>query len=102
MKKIVLLCSAGMSTSILVNKMRQSAADRGFDAEVNAFSVTEAENVGRDADVILLGPQIKFNLTQIKELLPDKIVEVIDMRAYGTMNGEKIIDRVLTLLDESK
>ena len=30
MKKIVLLCSAGMSTSMLVKKMRAAAADEGF------------------------------------------------------------------------
>ena len=29
MRKIVLLCAAGMSTSLLVNKMKAAAADEG-------------------------------------------------------------------------
>lgn len=32
--KILLVCSAGMSTSLLVTKMEKVAADRGIDAKV--------------------------------------------------------------------
>ena len=100
MRKIVLLCSAGMSTSILVTKMQQAAADQGYEAEVSAHSVSEASRVGADADIILLGPQVRFNLSNVQKQLPGKPVEVIDMRAYGTMNGEAVINEVKKVLND--
>lgn len=36
MKKILLCCSAGMSTSMLVKKMEQSAQSRGIECEIQA------------------------------------------------------------------
>ena len=54
MRKIILLCSAGMSTSILVNKMKESADSQGYEVEISAHSVSEAARVGADADIVLL------------------------------------------------
>ena len=61
MKKIVLLCASGMSTSILVNKMKEAAAAAGKDYEIAAYSASEAATKAADADVVLLGPQIRFS-----------------------------------------
>ncbi len=41
MKKIMLCCSAGMSTSLLVKKMIAEAEQRGLPVEINAFGVAE-------------------------------------------------------------
>ena len=43
MKQILLVCNAGMSTSMLVKKMQQSAAERGIDVSIEAKSITEAK-----------------------------------------------------------
>lgn len=40
MKKIALCCAAGMSTSMLVKKMRDSAKKRGVDIFIDAFPVS--------------------------------------------------------------
>ena len=50
--------------------------------------------------MILLGPQIRFNLAKVKGMYPDKPVEAMDIQAYGTMNGQKIIDRVKEILGD--
>ena len=34
MKKIFLCCAAGMSTSMVVNKMKQAATEKGIEAEI--------------------------------------------------------------------
>ena len=36
MKKIMLCCSSGMSTSLLVKKMKEEAAKRGLGGPINA------------------------------------------------------------------
>ena len=100
MTKIVLLCSAGMSTSMLVNKMRTYAKDLGKEIDIDAYAMTEASEKAKDADVILLGPQVRFQEKYVKEMFPEKLVSVIDMRAYGTMDGKKVLDTTLDLLGE--
>ena len=44
------------------------------------------------SDVVLLGPQIKFALPEIKKLTDQagNKIGVIDMMDYGMMNGEKV------------
>lgn len=38
MVTIKLFCASGMSTSVLVNKMKEAAKAKGVDAEIIAFS----------------------------------------------------------------
>ncbi len=44
MKKIMLCCAAGMSTSLLVKKMLTSAQERGLDVEIKAFGAGEFDD----------------------------------------------------------
>ncbi len=44
MKKIMLCCSAGMSTSLLVKKMLVEAEKRGLAAEIKAFGASEFDD----------------------------------------------------------
>ena len=99
MRKVVLLCAAGMSTSLLVNKMRDAAKEEGYDCEINAYALATAKEHA-DADVVLLGPQVRFDLNNVKKDLPGVPVEAIDMQAYGTMNGKKVIAQVKKLLGD--
>lgn len=99
MKKIVLLCAAGMSTSLLVTKMKAAAKEERYESEIDAYSLSEAETACIGADIILLGPQVRHNQAKLKGQFPDIPVEVIDMRAYGTMNGKAIIKMVQNKLD---
>ena len=93
--KIYLFCSAGMSTSLLVTKMVKAAEETGLEAHIEAFSQSEAATKGPEADIILLGPQIRFQLGKTKEMFPNKVVEVIDMRDYGMVNGAKVLEDAL-------
>lgn len=99
MKKILLACNAGMSTSMLVGKMRSAAKELNVDAEINAVSVTELNDLIGEVDIVLLGPQVKFLRAAVEELAAGRIpVDVIDMRDYGTMNGKKVLQKALDLI----
>ncbi|STW30052.1 PTS system protein [Klebsiella michiganensis] len=54
-KHIYLFCSAGMSTSLLVSKMRAQAEKYEVPVIIEAFPETLAGEKGPDADVVLLG-----------------------------------------------
>ncbi|NLQ12951.1 PTS sugar transporter subunit IIB [Olsenella sp. KGMB02461] len=100
MTNILLVCSAGMSTSMLVQKMEQEAKKRGLDTRIWAVADAKAaENVG-EADVMLLGPQVRFMLDKMRALAGDTPVDVIDMRVYGAMNGAAALDQALALIGQ--
>lgn len=96
MKKILLVCAAGMSTSLLVNKMNEAAKKMEEEVNINALPVSEAAKVIDTVDIVLLGPQVRFQKAQIEKLANGRIpVEVIDMMLYGTMNGEAVLKSAL-------
>lgn len=96
MKHIVLMCAAGASTSMLVQRMQQTAEKDGFVCTIEAHPVNQAA-VYADSDVILLGPQVRFELNKVKNQV-NCPVEPIDMTAYGTMNAEAVLKQARKLL----
>lgn len=101
MKNILLVCNAGMSTSMLVQKMQTAAKEQGLEVGIEAKSVTEAAKVIDNVDVLLLGPQVGYQKGEMETLAAGRIpVEVIDMRDYGTMNGKKVLEHALELIGE--
>jgi len=99
MRKIILLCAAGMSTSALVRKMQDAAKADGYDCEISAHSVADAKSY-ESADIILLGPQVRYRLNEVKKLLPNNIVEVIDMKDYGMMNGAGVLKHARSVMGD--
>lgn len=98
MIRVMLCCSAGMSTSMMVQRMQTVAKERGIEAEIWAVPEAQADAEAYKADAILLGPQVRFLLDKIKSVAGDTPVEVIDMAAYGMMNGEKVLDQAIALI----
>jgi PTS system cellobiose-specific IIB component len=101
MRYITLVCAAGMSTSILMARMQESAKKQGIEAKIIAMSESKFEEYEEPTEVLLLGPQIEYMADEIKEQYEPKgiKVEVIDMMDYGTLNGEKVLKDALALLD---
>ena len=95
---ILLVCAAGMSTSLLVNRMNDAAKAKGIEVNIEAHPVGSIATYGDQADVILLGPQVRYELKKVKSRYADKPVEVIQMQDYGMMNGAKVLDYALKLL----
>lgn len=100
MKKILLCCAAGMSTSMLVKKMQQAADEQALKTMINAISISDIEEYLPEYDVVLLGPQVKYELARITELAAplNKPVAVINMMDYGTMRGDKVLETALALI----
>ena len=95
---IYLVCNAGMSTSILVRKMQEAAAKDNLDVHIEAFSVEILDEKVDTADVVLLGPQIRHMLNDVRKVVAEKCpVDVIDMRDYGMIRGDKVLDGALKM-----
>lgn len=100
MRKILLICSAGMSTSILVKRIIKAAELENYQVEVEAQSITKVYRIGKEWDVILLGPQVKYQLNDIRNYFPNKPIDVIEMKTYGMMDGNKILNQAKELLGD--
>ncbi|WP_420856681.1 PTS sugar transporter subunit IIB [Vibrio palustris] len=102
MNKIMLCCSAGMSTSLLVRKMKIAAEQQAIDVQIDAYGASEFSSHVEDYDVVLLGPQVKYMLNDLQQQAePFGIsVKVIDMMDYGMQNGEKVLQFALDTIHE--
>lgn len=102
MKKILLSCAGGFSTSLLVNKMKEAAKAKGKEYEIKAVAAAQVEDIiEKDApDCILIGPQIKYMEDQLKSDANKHHIplEAIGMQDYGTMNGKNVIAQAERLL----
>ena len=57
MKKILLLCGAGISTGILVDKLEEARDELGKDDyEFEATTIEQADRYVPEADVVLIAP----------------------------------------------
>lgn len=100
MLRILLACAGGMSTSLLMNKMKEEAEQRGIEVSVDAVGEKTIGNHIGNFDVLLLGPQVRYVLKNVQDVVGDKApFDVIDMRDYGTMNGAKVLDQAIKMYE---
>lgn len=97
MLKVKLFCAGGMSTSILVNRMKQASEEKGIESNISAHSISEFEDEIKDVDVILLAPQVKYLIDKFKEQANGKPLDIIPMMDYGMMNGKNVLELALKL-----
>ena len=101
--KILLVCSAGMSTSLLVERMLTAAKEKNLDVDIEARPIADTVQYGRDADAIMLGPQVRFQEEHIRSLFDEnKPIAVIDMKDYGMMNGQSVLKQALAILEKNQ
>lgn len=102
MYNIVLLCQYGASTGLVANKIKEAATARGIEVTVNAYSAGSIGDVINTADIILLGPQVRFRLNGFLKEYGDKGVPIVAMQPtdYGRLNGEGILNTALAELEK--
>ena len=98
--KVLLVCAAGMSSSLLEEKIRQAAAAAGCEMQLKAIDsmrMTMWDFEKDPMDVILVAPQVRFKKRSIAEKAEPLgiVVQDIDTIAYGMVDGEKIFTQVL-------
>ncbi|WP_350344077.1 PTS sugar transporter subunit IIB [Proteinivorax tanatarense] len=100
--KIMLVCAAGMSTSLLVTKMNGAAVKEKLSVDILAVSESEADEHLDSIDILLLGPQVRYLKSNMEEKLhgKDVPVSVIDSIMYGRMDGEGVLKQALELVNK--
>ena len=86
-----------MSTSVLVKNMCKYADE---DTLIEAKPVTEYKDIAQNYDVILIGPQIRYQLKEVEEVAKKYGIKaaVINPAAYGMLDGKKVLDQAKSLI----
>jgi cellobiose PTS system EIIB component len=100
MIRILIVCSWGMSTSLLVDSMLEAATKLKYEVSVQAFSAGEYMDQIDECDIILIAPQIRHLRKSIEKLAASagKPVALIEPFHYATMNGQAVLDQVMHIL----
>ncbi len=90
---IRLFCNQGMSTSLLVSKMRDAAKSQGIEVDIAAYPANEIDTRIDGVDCALLGPQVGYMKGKAQKICGAKNVpvDVIPMTDYGMCNGENVL-----------
>lgn len=99
-KNIVLVCANGASTSILERNIQKAIEKNNLDVTVKSYSVTTVGKAIQTADIVLLGPQIAYVKKDLIKQYPEKasVMQIIDSIDYGMLDGEKILQKAMSLI----
>ncbi len=87
--KILLICAGGLSTGFLTERLQQKALENGVELIIEAHGVNCVKRYYHGFDIILLGPQVRFRLQEIRSLtgLPAGVIAPED---FAMQNCEAI------------
>lgn len=99
MIRVLIVCSWGMSTSLLVESMLTAAQARNCQITVEALSAGEYMAKVDKCEIILIAPQIRHLRKSIEKLTTSLGIPValIDPFYYATMNGQAVLEQVLSI-----
>ncbi|OCN06196.1 PTS sugar transporter subunit IIB [Erysipelotrichaceae bacterium MTC7] len=97
--KILLVCAGGISTSLLMKKMKKYWEEQSIELEIDAVGISDYSEVYSNYDIILVGPQIGYRLEEIKETtnIPCAVIESFD---YAVANCPNIMELVNKLYEK--
>lgn len=101
MKKALIICAAGMSSSMMAAKATTWLQEHGNDISIDATSATEGQKMieSSDFDLFLISPQTKMYFKKFKEAgerVGKPVVEIPPQAYVPIPSGiEKMADLVL-------
>lgn len=99
--KILLVCSGGMSSAIVVKAIEKEAAKANLAAEVKSVGSGEfAEVIKQGWDIALVAPQVRHRLAFFQEAADGTgvPVSVIPPQGYNPLGGAVILAEVKKVL----
>lgn len=82
--------------------MQKACQEEGLDYDISAHGIGSAENHGQEADVILVGPQVRYKMQELEKMYPNKPIALIQPQDYGLLNGKAVIQQVQNILKEKE
>lgn len=95
--KILLVCAGGLSSSIVMKKVRKYGEEIGEEITIDAVGAFEVEDVWNKYDCILTAPQVRNKFNEIKETagIP---VAAMPPQDYAIANASNIVKLAKSLI----
>lgn len=99
---VLLVCGSGASSGFMAVNMRKAAKKHNVDATITARSEAEVGEYIDKIDALMIGPHLKYLADELQQKYADKPVKIILMQPsyYSTLNGEKALKHLITVLRE--
>jgi PTS system cellobiose-specific IIB component len=97
MIKVLMVCSGGMSSSLVVNTLKKEAAKENIEIDIKAVGTGEfIDEIKEDWDLVLVAPQIKHRFANFEALAKEEDIpiEMILPQGYSPLGGPKLMDQV--------
>ncbi len=95
MRKVMLVCNAGMSTGILAKRIEEASEGQ---LQVRAYGEAEYADNLDGVELILVGPQLRHQIPTIKKNVTVP-VQSIPPKYYGLMDGKGVFKEIKKLLE---
>ncbi len=103
-KTALLMCTAGITTGLLVKNVQNAADERGLDIHVYSAPAIIAEQAiqSQTIDALMIGPQSKYEIARLKDFLTYKAVpyKLISKENYEILDGEAVLEEIIALIGE--
>ena len=103
-KTALLICTAGITTGLLVKNVQNAADERGLDIHVYSAPAIIAEQAIQSQliDALMIGPQSKYEIARLKDFLTYKAVpyKLISRENYEILDGEAVLEEIIALIGE--
>lgn len=99
--KVLLVCSGGMSSSMVVKSLINEGKKVGLEIESKAVGTGEFEaEVKNGWDAALVAPQIRHKFNEFKAIADEAGIpaEVIETKGYSPLGGKFLIEQVRKML----
>ncbi|MGL5916160.1 MAG: PTS sugar transporter subunit IIB [Culicoidibacterales bacterium] len=95
--KVLLVCSGGMSTTILVSALEKQAVGTAF--TFHAVGTEQYENEVDNFNLVLVAPQVRHRYSYFDEIAQEKgkLISQIAMTEYSPMGAPKLFTRIKAL-----
>ncbi len=95
MKRILVICGAGMTSSILVSKMRSAVSEReNCDYKIGSCAVNQMDKYIPQADIVFIAPHLSYTEADIRSRYTDKQIIMISTAQYGHLDAQSILEMI--------
>ena len=96
--KVLLVCSGGMSSTIVVKAVKQEADKQCFPLEIKAVGTGEFEDELRKGNynLVIVAPQVKHRMKNFEEQAKpfNVLVEMIVPMGYTPIGATKVLEQI--------
>lgn len=93
LRKILLCCSSGLTSSLFVMKLNDFCKEHNINYHFKAASIFDKEALNKEYDLLLMAPQVQHYTKGLANIFHQRILN-IDPNDYGQYNCNNIIAKI--------